>query len=548
MASLTLVALFGVLQAARGPDRRLVAAAAFGEALARRDFRAIARTTVDPRTARAPSVARVARTFREQWLTATLTRLEVGKPRRRNGTVTLPVVAHTRVFGNLRGEVPLRFAGDRVSFGSELAFPGLRPGERLRRQELLPARAAILARDGTPLAQGPAWARSSPLGAAALPVTGTLAPPDDARLREQLYAAGFPSSWPVGRSGLEQAFERRLRGRPGGVLLAGSRVLARARPRPAPALRTTIDARLQRAAVVALGGRYGGIAVLDARDGAVRALAGIALSGAQPPGSTFKIVTAAAALEAGTAKPEDRFAVAREARIDGVPLANAHDEPCGGTLVEAFARSCNSVFAPLGVRIGARRLVATAERLGFNRPPPLPGAVTSVVPPASELRSPLELAATAIGQGRVLATALAMASVTQAVAADGERARPHVLPGAARGERALSAGTAAQLKRMMRAVVEFGTGVSAALPTVEIAGKTGTAELESRPQAAGVEQPVDDPSRTDAWFCGFAPYRRPLLALCVLLVRAGEGGRTAAPVARQVFATLAASNANERSR
>jgi penicillin-binding protein A len=102
----------------------------------------------------------------------------------------------------------------------------------------------------------------------------------------------------VGQSGLEEAFEERLRGRPGGELIAGGRrVLARTRPRPAPAVRTTISPRIQEAAVVGLGGRLGGVAVLRPSDGSVLALAGIAVSAPQPPGSTFKIITTTAALE-----------------------------------------------------------------------------------------------------------------------------------------------------------------------------------------------------------------------------------------------------------
>ena len=107
-------------------------------------------------------------------------------------------------------------------------------------------------------------------------------PQETAEERRALYARGFPPDWPVGQTGLEEVFETRLRGRPGGELIAGERVLARAKPRAAPARRTTIDTRLQEAAVVGLAGRLGGVAALDPRNGEVRALAGIAFSAPSP--------------------------------------------------------------------------------------------------------------------------------------------------------------------------------------------------------------------------------------------------------------------------
>ncbi|MCL6440503.1 MAG: hypothetical protein K6T27_03275 [Thermoleophilum sp.] len=532
-AAAAVALLAGAVAALLDGGEELATVERFAAALERRDSRALARTTIDRRSGRPPTLARVRAVFGEQWRTATLVALAAGKPEPAPGDrFTLPVVARTRAFGTVRGAIAVRVREGRVVLASELAFPGLRPGERLARRELPPARAPILARDGTALASGPATARVYPIGGAALPVTGMLAATSAESVRERLYALGFPRDWPTGSSGLEAAFERRLRGRPGGVLLAGRRVLARSAPRPAPPLRTTIDVRLQRAAVAALGARFGAIAVLGARTGAVRALAGLALAGTQPPGSTFKIVTAAAALAAGVAELGDRFPLARSARVDGVEIRNAYDELCGGTLVEAFAHSCNSVFAPLAVRVGAARLVAMAERLGFNRRPPVPGAVASTLPPARELATPLAVAATAIGQGRVLASALGMASVVQAVAADGVRAEPHITPAALHRRRVLDGSVAASLRTMMRAVVTTGTGRRAELPALGVAGKTGTAELSSRPPSDSTAPSVrDDPARLSAWFCGYAPLRRPVLAFCVLLVRQGAGGDVAAPTA-----------------
>ncbi len=163
--------------------------------------------------------------------------------------------------------------------------------------------------------------------------------------------------------------------------------------------------------MVGLAGRFGGIAALDPNNGEVLALAGIAFSAPQPPGSTFKIVTTTAALEEGLVKPTTEFPVESYALIDGVELENANGEFCGGSFRESFAHSCNSVFAPLGVKVGAEKLIETAERFGWNGEATIPGEVPSTLPPASETTTPLEIGSTAIGQFRTLATPLQLASV-----------------------------------------------------------------------------------------------------------------------------------------
>ena len=244
---------------------------------------------------------------------------------------------------------------------------------------------------------------------------------ESAAERRELFARGFASDTLVGTTGLERAFQRQLEGTPGGTLRAGARTLASSKPVKAKAVRSTIDSRIQAAAVTALAGRLGGIAALDTRTGEVRALAGIAFSAPQPPGSVFKIVTTAAALEEKKVKLSDKFPVESRALIDGVTLENANGELCGGTFAQSFAHSCNSVFAPLGVKVGSKKLVETAERFGWNEKPDVPGAKTSTLPDTGDIVSPLEIGSTAIGQFKVLATPLQMASVAQTV---GERRRP----------------------------------------------------------------------------------------------------------------------------
>ncbi len=126
----------------------------------------------------------------------------------------------------------------------------------------------------------------------------------------------------------------------------------------------------------ALGGQYGGVIALEPASGQVLGVAGIGLDALQPPGSTFKMITVSGVLGAGIASPRSTFPYQTASTLDGVALHNANGESCGGSLVEAFAASCNSVFAPLGVKLGAARLVATAEKFGFNHPTGIAGART----------------------------------------------------------------------------------------------------------------------------------------------------------------------------
>jgi peptidoglycan glycosyltransferase len=269
--------------------------------------------------------------------------------------------------------------------------------------------------------------------------------------------------------------------------------------------------------------------VIRPKTGRVLAMAGIAASGPQPPGSTFKIVTLAGALQSGVVSPGSSYPVQTAATLSGVRLANASNESCGGSLATSFAHSCNSVFAPIGAKLGAKRLVRYAEAFGFNSKPRLPGEKESSI--AHDLRDDLAVGSAAIGQERDLATAVQMASVGATIANRGVRMRPRVVSSERGGrKRVVSRKVAAQVRDMMLGVVRGGTGNAAALPGVEVAGKTGTAEL--RPTNGG---PID-PKNTDAWFVAFAPAYDPQVAVAVMLVGAGQGGATAAPVAREMLA------------
>jgi cell division protein FtsI/penicillin-binding protein 2 len=466
--------------------------------------------------------------YRDAAATATTRSLRFGSAAGGGDSASVPVTVRTAVFGTLKTKLTLPFDNGRVKWTPALTFPGVAQGETLTRETELPERAAILAGDGQALAQGPNRVSASGASTDLVGSLGPVSPANQAYYR----ALGYPDGAQVGASGLEQGLQGQLAGTPGGRLLAGTRLLASSRPRRAKDLRTTIDLKIEDAATTALGGRLGAVAVLRPQTGQVLALSGIALDGLQPPGSTFKIITTTAALEDKKVKLTDQFPVQTAALLSGVPLSNASGESCGGSFVHSFAESCNSVFAPLGAKVGPKRLVQTAEKYGWNEQPSIPGAAESTIPPGDRIGDDLAVGSTAIGQGMVLATALQMASVGATIANGGVRAHPTLLRGQfPRVTRVTSRRVARTMRNLMIEVVRSGTGVKAALPGVTVAGKTGTAELGGPPGAN------EDPNNSDAWFTSFAPAANPRVAVGVLVVKAGAGGDFAAPVAAQVLQT-----------
>ena len=526
----------GAFAGSLAPSQAELVARDFSDAWERSDF-AEMHGLLDRDAQAAHPLAVFRRAYRRAAAVATINSLVVGEPSGAgDGAAAVPVDLRTSTFGLLRRTLVVPVRDERVRWTPSMAFPGLPEGTALARRVRAPERAALLARDGQVLAEGPADGRSSPLGALAASIAGTLEPEDSETERAVLYRRGFSPDQPVGASGLERAFENRLAGRPGGELVAGGRVIAASEPRKAAPVRTTIDPELQETAVSALAGRLGGIAALDPRTGEIRALAGIAFSAPQPPGSTFKIVTATAALEARAVKPSTQFPVETAALVDGVELENANGESCGGTFRSSFAHSCNSVFVPLGVKIGSDRIVNAALRYGWNAPPSVDGEAPSTLPPANEIVTPVEIGSTAIGQGRVLATPLRMASVAQTIASDGVRLEPSLAAGVPpETSRVTSRRVARVLRRLMVDVVDYGTGIAAAIEGVRVAGKTGTAELEDTRGPNAVDDALPSELNTNAWFTSFAPAARPRIAVAVMLVRGGAGGETAAPAARQVL-------------
>jgi penicillin-binding protein A len=475
--------------------------------------------------------------------------------------VPVPVRIKTVAFGTVEEELDLPWAEGGIDWQANLVFPGLRPGEKLEAETELAPRAPILAADGTPLAEGPALEREHPMGSAAIDVTGEVGEAAEEEA-SKLAAHGFPPETAVGISGLEKAFNARLAGKPGGKLLAvptaggkgaKGRVLAESKPQAGAPVKTTIDPHLQETAVSALAGRAGGVAVLDAKNGDVRALAGQAFSAPQPPGSTFKIITTVAALQKNLVKLDDEFEITNGINVGGRFIENANGEYCGGTFREAFAESCNADFLPLGPQIGNAKLVETAEAFGFNSPPTLysPSIVKEVEPAESTLPKDIgeevDLAVSAIGQGEVLATPLQMASVAQTIANDGVRMPTSIvyaknLKPTMKPVRVMSKKTADQLTELMTGVVTEGTGTAGAIAAGQVAAKTGTAELgqvvesEEGAEPSEGEEEAEPQHRKDAWFSAYATVEKPELAIGVLLIESeAAGGEVAAPIASQVL-------------
>ncbi len=479
-----------------------------------------------PRAREDYTLSKFRRAFEQAAGTATATKVDTGEVEEDGDSVKIPVTASTRVFGPVKGDLVLPVSDGKINWTPSLTFPGVGPGETLKRESEAPRRASILSRDGETIVSGAADARA-PEGPAAS-IAGEMGGPS-AKDKDDLFARGFERDQRIGKTGLERALEEEVAGKPGGRLLVGERTLAQAEPRAARPVRSTIDSKIQQAAINALGARFGGVAALDPKTAEVRALAGVAFSAPQPPGSIFKIITTVAALEDGKVKMDDSFPVETGANIDGFNLANAHNEACGGTFRNSFAESCNSVFAPLGVKVGGKRLLEMAEKFGFNKQPTIPGAKKSTIP--QKFTSDLDLGASAIGQGKILTTPLEMATMSQIIASRGVRREPTLKPGAGKATRVTTPKVARQLEELMIGVVEHGTGDQAQLGGgIKVAGKTGTAELGV--SGSGGEESTSD---TDAWFTAYAPIKKPQLVVAVLVVRGGFGGDVAAPIARDVL-------------
>ena len=376
-------------------------------------------------------------------------------------------------------------------------------------------------------------------------------------------------SWKYGRTGLEKTFNDELLGGGGKLTIRGIGNRLVGNSKKGNSIVITADARIQHAAARALGGRPGAVVAMDPRTGKVlamvtsptydpnaavpasggdwqaqwdafnadlaRPLFNRATSGLYPPGSSFKVVTGAAAVDQGIANPDTPFDCPGKFVVDGYAIYDFNKKTHGSlTFAQAMEVSCNITFAQVGLQLGAPALVEYAEMFGFNRVMPfdLPGAVSRIQEAATMDR--VQLATAAFGQGGDLATPLEMAAVVSTVANGGVLMKPYLVDetkdynskvldkrGPKQLRRVVDRRTAETVRDTMVDVVKRGTGTAARIDGVLVAGKTGTAEVEN-----------GDPH---AWFVCFAPAEDPTVAVAVVVEHGGEGGRAAAPVARDVL-------------
>jgi cell division protein FtsI/penicillin-binding protein 2 len=349
---------------------------------------------------------------------------------------------------------------------------------------------------------------------------------------QELRALGAPynAGSIVGQSGLEQADQRQLAGSPGATVtvlrpngsVAGT--VATIAPRPGVPVRTTVDPRVQRAAEAALAGdrKSAALVAVSARTGAVLAAVSVpaasgfdqALAGAFPPGSSFKVITSTALIEHGLS-PASRASCPATVTVDGEVFHNAEGTAPVSNLLHAFAESCNTAFIGLATRhLTAAEFPRTAALFGIGSTPHMGvPAFGGVVPKPTDLA---DLAATTIGQGRVLVSPLAMVMV--AAAADtGTVHAPRLVSGAPDDQapaRRLPRAVVSGLHQMMAQVVATGTASGQGLPPGTYA-KTGTAQYGH-----------GNPLPTDAWLIGF----NGNIAFAMVTLNGGEGGPTDGPI------------------
>jgi peptidoglycan glycosyltransferase len=437
----------------------------------------------------------------------------------------------------------------RQAYVQIVAAPGIASNPYNPRHALLAAhRGRILASDGTVLAQTIANTRTYPFGA-------SLA-----------HTVGYVSAR-YGTSGLEDAYDRALTppestGDLGAQIaeifgaLQGKQTVSRGAD-----IVTTIEPAIQNELYNDLSRHARGAGVvLDPRSGAVLALASVpsfdpndltslfpslahdessplldrSINGLYPPGSTFKIFTASAALDSGTVTLQSTFYDPGYYTIGNFTLHDDEGEATGTQdLTGAFALSSNVDFGQIALKMGTSTFYRYIDRwgIGSSLDFQLPASRDRVPPESSVV--PGELAQMGFGQGALLMTPLQMALIGATIANGGSEPRPYIVRqivqagsiGSSYGPSELAtpitADTAANLKKMMIAVVQRGTGTSAQLAGVSVAGKTGTAT-----------NPFGAPH---SWFVCFAPAENPRIAVAVVVENAGYGAAVAAPIARDVL-------------
>jgi hypothetical protein len=421
-----------------------------------------------------------------------------------------------------------------VDWSPAAIYPGLRAGERFVLSSAWPARAPVLAADGTVLSSASAVAASGSISL----LTGDVVAATAAQARA--LGPAFRAGDLTGQGGIEQADQDLLAGRPSVTVRIegpGQRldaIAARFQGSPGRPVQTSIDLRVQRAASAAVSAaatrKPVDLVAIQASTGKVLAVVerpggfDRALEGEFPPGSTFKVVTASALAKAGL-RATSTVPCPSQVTIGGRTFHNDNNEHLGTTSLQAaFAVSCNSTFAILASqRLGGTALAAMAAMLGFNAQPGL--GIPATLGQFTTPRQPVDLAADAFGQGTDLVNPLSQAALAAAID-DGTWRPPQLVTSPAPRQtarpRPLSAAILSTLRPMMLAVVAGGTAAGVGFPP-GVYGKTGTAEYGPGPRP-----------RSHGWFIGY----RGDLAFAVLVEGGGTGADSAGPIANAFLRKL----------
>jgi penicillin-binding protein 2 len=429
--------------------------------------------------------------------------------------------------------------------------------------------------------------RAYPTSRFAAHLLGYVREATDDQLRHGRYRRGDM----VGQSGLERLLDEYLRGRDGGEQIEVDamgrpmRLIQHKEPEPGAQVVTTLDRRIQEAAERAFEGHAGAVVVMDPRNGDILAMVSApafeidrftgtidraawlavvqdpkhpmlnrVIQSAYAPGSVFKILVTAAGLQEKTLTPMDRVNCTGSFHLGGLTFADWKKEGHGWVdLHRAVVQSCNIYFYQAGLKIGAEAIgrYARAFGLGAVTGIDLSGEKPGLIPsPKRDRRGRLvwhagETVNMSIGQGQVLVTPIQVARFMSAVANSGVLWKPRLVqrierpgrgvvwndPGKVMGHVELSPVIWEFLRRSLWAVVnEGGTGGGARLPGLDVAGKTGTAQMIAKSRA--------DKGQDHAWFASFAPANDPEVVVIVMSEGGGKGGQVAAPIARKIYQAI----------
>jgi penicillin-binding protein 2 len=428
--------------------------------------------------------------------------------------------------------------------------------------------------------------RAYPTSRFAAHLLGYVREASDEQLKQGRYRRGDM----VGQSGLERLLDEFLRGKDGGERIEVDamgrqmRMIQSTEPHPGAQVVTTIDRRIQEAAEKSMEGHAGAVVVMDPRNGDVLAMVSTpafeidrftgtidrnawlrviqdpehpllnrTIQSQYAPGSVFKIVVAAAGLQEGTLAPTDNTYCNGKFRLGEWTFKDWKEGGHGHVdLLGAMRHSCNIFFYEKGLKIGGTAIAkyANAFGLGAATQIDLPGEKLGLIPQPKLRRDKRvgggwhagETVNMSIGQGAVLVTPMQVARFMSAVANGGVLWKPRLVQrierpekgvvwsdgGSVTGHVELSPMVWAFLRQSLWSVVnENGTGVGARIAGLDVAGKTGTAQMIAKSRA--------DKGQDHAWFASFAPVGEPEAVVIVLVERGGKGGQVAAPIARKIL-------------